>query len=252
MKLTALTNLLDQYLDISSFADAAVNGLQVQNSGSVTKIGLAVDACLETILLATQENCNLLLVHHGIFWGSAPPICGHHYRRVQALILADMSLYAAHLPLDAHPEVGNNIQIAKQLGLNNVVPFGSLGGPPLGVQGCLPTPRSWEAALGECRRVVGQEKATLRFGPELISRVGIITGSATDPHLFEEANRAELDLFITGEPKQPAYSLAQELNLNIFYGGHYQTEKTGVMALGEYLEKQLGLPTVFLETGCPF
>ncbi len=252
MKLTALTNVLDQYLDISSYADAALNGLQVENSGSVTKIGLAVDACLETILLAAQENCNLLLVHHGVFWGAAPPICGHHYRRVHALILADMALYAAHLPLDAHPEVGNNIQIARQLNLNNVVPFGSIGGPPLGVQGCFPTPLSWEAALGECQRAVGQQNATLRFGPESISRVGIITGSATDPHLFEEAARTGIDLLVTGEPKQPAYSLAQELNLNIFYGGHYHTERTGVIALGGYLEKSLGLPTVFLETGCPF
>ena len=252
MKLSDLTCHLDQYLDISSFADPSFNGLQVENSGSVTKVGLAVDACLETILKATEASCNLLVVHHGIIWGSAPPICGHHYRRIHALIMADMALYAAHLPLDAHPEVGNNIQTARALALDNPGPFGSLGGPALGVQGCLPTTLSRDEALARCRQIVGPEKATLRFGPDTISRIGILTGSATDPQLFEEAARGGIDLLVTGEPKQPAYSLAQELNLNIFYGGHYQTERAGVIALGAHLEKHLGLPTEFLEIACPF
>ena len=252
MTLAELVDYLDRYLAIHALSDASVNGLQVENSGTVTKVGLAVDACLESILKAAQSGCNLLLVHHGLFWGASLPICGHHYRRIRALVSADMALYAAHLPLDAHPEVGNNVQIAGRMGLTDRTPFGAHGGTHIGVLGKLPSPVPLEAVLAECRKALGPETALLLFGPDTISRIGVLSGSATDPVFFEEASQNKIDLLITGEPKQTAYSLAQELGLNIFYGGHYRTETFGVKALGSHITERFGLPVEFFETACPF
>ncbi len=246
-----IVEYLDRYLDIRAFQDASENGLQVENGGAIEKVGVAVDACLQSILMAAQAGCSLLLVHHGLFWGASLPVRSIHYRRLRALIRADMALYAAHLPLDAHPEVGNNILIAERLGLNEKKPFARYGNGCLGVQGVLPSPLPWEDAQEECRREVGPETHLLRFGPDRISSVGIITGSATDPALFEEASTGGIDLLITGEPKQSAYYLAQEFGLNIFYGGHYRTETFGVRALGDHLAERCDIPVEFIDTACP-
>ncbi len=251
MDLHEFTSYLDRYLDIHAFSDAALNGLQVENSCEVAKVGLSVDACLEAILKAAEKGCNLLLVHHGLFWGGSVPIRGHIYRRIRALVHADMALYAVHLPLDAHPEVGNNAQISRRLNLEETTPFGSYEGALIGVQGSLPGPVSMEEAVNTCRDAVGRERILFRFGPKTVSRVAIVSGSASDPALLEEASRNRIDLFITGEPKQAAYSLAQELGLNVFYGGHYRTETYGLKALGTHLTEQIGLPVEFIEVACP-
>ena len=251
MNLRDLVAYLNRYLEIHAYSDASVNGLQVENSGTISKIGLAVDACLESIIQATQAKCNFILVHHGLLWGTLPTIEGHFYRRLRALIHSDTALYAAHLPLDAHHEVGNNIQVAKRLDLKDTVPFGNYGGSPIGIQGCLPTTLSCEAALNLCRHAIGPEKIVFRFGPEKVSKIGVVTGSASDPFLLEEALQSGIDLFVTGEAKHSAYSLAQELGLNIFYGGHYQTETFGLAALGSHLSEHFKLPVEFLNTACP-
>jgi len=162
-----------------------------------------------------------------------------------------MALYAAHLPLDAHPEVGNNARIATHLQLNDRKPFARHGDRYLGVQGALPVPLAWEDCVQVCRDQVGCETQVLRFGPDRVSRVAVVTGSATDPGLFQEAARTGIDLLVTGEPKQSAYYLAQELGLNVFYGGHYRTETFGVRALGEHLAERFGIDSEFIETACP-
>jgi len=249
--LADLVRYLDHYLDAAAFQDASENGLQVENTGRVRKVGLAVDASLQGILMAAEQACDLLLVHHGLFWGAPVPVRGIHYRRLRALMQSDMALYAAHLPLDAHPEVGNNIQIAAGLKLDRHEPFARYGGRFLGVQGTFSSPLSWEEAQETCRKLLGHETRILRFGPGMISRVGIISGSATDPALFQEAVESGIDLLVTGEPKQAAYYLAQEMGLNVFYGGHYRTETFGVRALGDHLADRFGLPVVFLDTACP-
>jgi dinuclear metal center YbgI/SA1388 family protein len=251
MHLKDLTDYLDHYLSTDAFSDAAVNGLQVENTGSVNRIGLAVDACLESIVLAAEKHCDLLIVHHGLLWGADNRLCGHTYRRIRALIRADIALYAAHLPLDAHAEVGNNIQIAKRMALCDVRPFGTFGGSPVGVQGFLEHPIPLDESLAICTRKIGPPKTVLRFGPEQVARIGIVTGSATDAALFDEASHNGIDLLITGEPKQAAYGLAQEYGLNIFYGGHYHTETFGLRALAEHLLAHFGLPVEFIETACP-
>lgn len=252
VELKVLVDYLDQYLDTSTFSDASANGLQVEGNGSVGRIGLAVDACLESVLLAAEKNCDLLIVHHGLFWGEESHLCGHMYRRIRALIRADIALYASHLPLDAHPEVGNNVQIARRIPLSDVRPFGEYGGATIGFQGILEEPIPRKEAVAMCSQRIGSPKTLLKFGPEQIRRLGIISGSASDPPLFDQASRNRIDLLITGEPKHAAYSLAQEYGLNVFYGGHYHTETFGVKALGDHLAAHFGLPVTFLELGCPF
>ncbi len=250
--LTDLVDYLDRYLETASFADASANGLQVEGGGPVGRIGLAVDACLETVSLASKKRCDLLLVHHGLFWGADLRLCGHMYQRVRGLIRADIALYASHLPLDAHPEVGNNIQIARRMSLADVRPFGFYGGRQIGFQGDLEGRASLQDVIAVCSERIGPPKSLLRFGPEQIRRVAVVSGSASDPPLLEEASREGIDLLITGEPKQPAYYLAREYGLNIYFGGHYCTETFGVKALGEHLSARFGLPAEFLETACPY
>lgn len=252
VELRELVDYLDRYLETSSFSDASANGLQVEGSRSVRRIGLAVDACLASILLAAEKHCDLLIVHHGLLWGTELRLCGHTYRRVRALIEGDIALYASHLPLDAHPEVGNNAQIATGMSLSGIQPFGEYAGRRIGVRGSLNQPLLLPDAVTMCSERMGPPKSLLRFGPEKIGHLGIVTGSASDPPLFEEASRDGIDLLITGEPKQAAYNLAQEYGLNVFYGGHYHTETFGVKALGDHLASRFDLPTEFLETGCPY
>ena len=252
MELKELVDYLDRYLETSAFSDASANGLQVEGSGPVKRVGLAVDACLASILQAAEKGCDLLIVHHGLLWGEEIRLCGLMYRRVRSLMQADIALYASHLPLDAHPEVGNNIQIARRMSLCDVHPFGEYRGIPIGFQGCLEEPIRLQDALSACSEKIGPPKTLLQFGPEKIRRLGIITGSASDAPIFDEAARGGIDLLVTGEPKQAAYNLAQEYGLNVFYGGHYHTETFGVKALGNHLTERFGLPTEFVETACPF
>ena len=120
MELKKVTDYLDNYLEIDAFRDDSANGLQVENSGTVEKIGLSVDACHDAIVKAGSEGCTLLVVHHGLYWGKQELVLDYFYKRIRALIQADVALYAAHLPLDGHPEVGHNIQIARKVGLNNI------------------------------------------------------------------------------------------------------------------------------------
>jgi len=253
MKLKEVTDYLDGYLNIGEFQDDSANGVQVENStGSVEKIGLAVDACREAILKAADAKCGLLIVHHGLFWGKQKLIVDIHYQRIRALIVADMALYAAHLCLDGHHEVGHNVQIAKRIGLNAIEPFAEYNGRPLGMKGMLTAPKSLDEMTDDLKKAIGDFRGLLRFGPDRVRSVGIVSGSATDTELFKELKNTDIDLFITGEPKHGAYYLAQEYGLNIFYGGHYMTESFGMKALGDHLKKVLGISTVFIDVPCGF
>ena len=252
MELQNITDYIDSYLDIHSYQDDSTNGLQVENSGNIEKIGLAVDACLEAICKAREVGCNLLIVHHGLFWGRQQLVVDNHFLRIRALIMADMALYAAHLPLDAHPEIGHNRLIAQLLDLENIESFALYHGRPIGVKGRLRLPASRAEAAAGIEKAVGVCRGLFQFGPEKISSVAIVAGSATDPELFKEMKRNGIDLFITGEAKHGAYHLAKEFGLNIFYGGHYQTETFGMKALGEHLHKLFAIPVVFIDAPCVF
>lgn len=252
MELKRITDYLDTYLDIHSFQDDAANGLQVENSENVEKIGLAVDACHEVICKAGEAGCDLLIVHHGLFWGRQQLVIDSHFQRLRALIMADMALYGAHLPLDAHPEIGHNRLIARELDLADIEPFALYRGKHIGVKGRLKTPCLCAEAAEASEKAIGASQGLLEFGPEKIHTVAIVAGSATDPELFKELKLAGIDFFITGEPKHGAYHLAQEFGLNIFYGSHYQTETFGMKALGEHLFKLFAIPAVFIDAPCVF
>lgn len=252
MELKRITDYMDGFLDIHSFHDDSANGLQVENSGNIGKIGLAVDACLEAICKAGDAECDLLIVHHGLFWGRQELIVDNHFQRIRALIMADMALYAVHIPLDAHQEVGHNRMIARLLELENIEPFAMYHGKYIGVKGCFRHPGSLAEISARVEKAVAPCKGLLKFGPDIITTVAIVAGSATEPELFRELKLQEIDLFITGEPKYAAYHLALEWGLNIYYGGHYQTETFGIKALGEHLHKLFAIPVVFIDAPCEF
>jgi dinuclear metal center YbgI/SA1388 family protein len=252
MELKEIGLYLNDYLNVAAFDDDAANGLQVENSGAVEKVGVAVDACLESIAKAADAGCSMLIVHHGLFWGRPFLLTGNYYKRLSALMKSDIALYAAHLPLDAHPDVGNNAQIARKIGLSNIEPFAQYHGQPIGMRGRFSAPKKLAEVAKDLEQVVGPCHALLQFGPQTIQTIGVVSGSASDPDLITQLHDQGIDLFITGEPKHGAYYLIQELCLNIFYGGHYHTERFGPQALGEHIEKHFGLPTVYIDAPSPF
>lgn len=239
-----LAEYLDSLLNIAGVPDYpnAYNGLQVENSAEVGRIGAAVDATEASIRMAVKHNCNLLLVHHGLFWAGGAPLTGRRYRRIKLLVEHDVAVYSAHLPLDLHPEFGNNPQLAHAVGVNVRELFGTFQGVPIGVAGDLEIRR--EALAARLDDLLGVRVRMIAGGPEMISRVGIVTGGAGD--MIGQAVDAGLDAFITGEGAHHTYFDAMELGINVYYAGHYATETFGVRALGAHLEQKFGLPWEFL------
>ena len=245
MTLGELVGYLDSYLRVTEAADApnALNGLQVENSGRVERLGAAVDACEATIDLAAAARVSLLVVHHGLFWDGLEPLRGPRYRRLAGLIRHDLALYSAHLPLDLHPEVGNSAVLARALGVAVRGPFGTAHGAPVGVWGELALERSELAR--RLANVLGSPPRLLGFGPEKTGRVGIVTGAGGS--LIGEAAAAGLDSLITGEGAHHTFFAAEELHLNVYYAGHYATETLGVKALCDHVAARFGLPWTFLD-----
>lgn len=252
MEVRELTRYLNEYLKVASFDDDAANGLQVENSGMLTTVGMAVDACLESITKAADTGCTMLIVHHGLFWGRPFLLTGNYYQRINALIKSDMALYASHLPLDAHPEVGNNIQIARKIGLSAIEPFARYRGQLIGMKGVLAAPQPLAEVVKTLERIIGPCHALLPFGLPAVQTIGVVSGSASDPDLIGELRDQHIDLLVTGEPKHGAFYLIQELGLNVFYGGHYHTEQFGPRALGEHIEERFGVPAVYIDAQSPF
>lgn len=246
MRLDTLVGFLDEYLHIADeVADSpeALNGLQVSNSGEVTRLAAAVDLCVATVRQAAEQHADCLLVHHGLFWGGLKPLVGPVYRRLAGLVKANIALYAAHLPLDRHAEVGNNHVLARLLGIKVRGDFGSHHGAPAGVWG---DHRGTREELGwTLTRVLGTAPRVFPFGPDRAQRVGVVTGSGGG--LIPQAVAAGLDTFITGEGQHWTFFDAEELGINVFYAGHYATETVGVKALAEHVSKKFDLPWVFLD-----
>src|SRR5438552_14667278 len=245
MQLAELVSYLDSYLDVRSVPDAphALNGLQVERSGAVTRIAAAVDLCDATIALAATAGANFLLVHHGLFWGGLQPLVGAQYRRVARLIRHDIALYSAHLPLDRHPEVGNNAVLARALEVSPRGEFGEEYGAAIGVWGELDLPR--EALAARLAALLAIVPRVLVFGPKRVRRVGIVTGAGGS--LIPQAAAAGLDTYITGEGPHHAFFDAEELGINVIYAGHYATETVGVKALAEHVSAKFQLPWAFLD-----
>ena len=245
MRLNDLVGYCDDLLDVRGIPDApeALNGLQVANGGEVHRIAAAVDVCAATIRMAAEQGADCLIVHHGLFWGGNRPLVGPQLDRVAALIRHNIALYGVHLPLDCHPELGNAPLLARALGVEIRGAFGSWHEQPFGVWGELPLDRQ---ALGErLTRLLNAPPKAMLFGPPTVRRVGIATGAAGS--LIPQAAAAGLDTLITGEGNHHTYFDAEELRLNVYYGGHYATETFGVRALAEHLGAKFGLPWVFLD-----
>lgn len=244
MKRDELIAYLDEYLEIASFApiDRSSNGLIVGGiDKEVWRIAFAVDACQKTFDLAKEADADLLVVHHGLFWGSPLPLTGSHYTRVKTLLDNHLDLYVAHLPLDAHSEVGNNAVMARLLGLEQIEPFAPYKGKSLGYKGVSPTPLEpafIAKTLGFLNPVI------LPFGNQEIRTIGIVSGGASDD--VYAALEEGLDCFITGECQHQVYNDCLENKITLIAGGHYLSEVFGVQELARHLKKNLGLETVFV------
>lgn len=229
--------------DAFSDYDGAGNGLQMENSGAVTKIAAAVDASLATVHLAIAAGADLLIVHHGLFWSKTTPWVGRRRELLARLIENNLAVYSSHLPLDAHPRLGNNAQLCRALGFKNLKPFFNARGAALGRQTRSNITR--DALAKNLAAALGAPPRLLPGGGEQCHRIGVVTGGAGAEMALAAAEG--VDTFITGEGPHWTYARAEELGLNVFYGGHYATETFGVKALAATLAKKFHVPWVFLD-----
>jgi dinuclear metal center YbgI/SA1388 family protein len=247
--LTQIVAYCDRRVRIRDIADfpGALNGLQAANSGKVTKIGAAVDAGAGSFALAAAAGVDFLIVHHGMFWDGVQPIIGSQRTRLKTLLDADCAVYSAHLPLDAHPQIGNNALIARALDLKVsrwAIPY--QGTPIAAVVGKAPTRAKLKARL---TALFPRGITAIEFGPAQPRKVAIISGSGSS--CVAQLAAAGIDTLITGELKQSAFNAAQEAGLNLYICGHYATEVFGVCALAQECAARFRVPWEFLDTGCP-
>ncbi len=239
---------LDETLEVRTYADSATNGLQVESPQlSVSKIGFAVDSGLTIIQRAAALGCDMLVVHHGILWGSCEPITGPFGRKINLCMIGGLSLYASHLPLDGHLEYGNGAQIGKKLGLQNIEGFANFGGRTIGVQGTLPEQISIDVLAERIAALCSNDSKplVLPFGARSISTVAIVTGSGSST--LGECASLGIDVLISGEPKQEVYHRAKELECSAIFAGHYATETFGVRALERVLAEQFRVETEWID-----
>lgn len=235
---------LDEYLRIHAITDSSPNGLQVQGAATVTRVAFAVDGARQTIDTAVRSGAQMLVVHHGLWWGSHEQIVGNMHGRISALIRHDLSLYAAHLPLDCHPECGNNAELARMFEMTVAAWFGEYKGTPIGAIARPQKALNRNALLKRIESVLGTPPEVLPFGPRTIRQVGIISGGGA--MFCEEARRVGCDTLITGETSHSAYHMAKEAGINLIYGGHYATETVGLRALQRRLGRRYSVTTRFI------
>jgi dinuclear metal center YbgI/SA1388 family protein len=245
--LYAIVRHCDRLLRTREFKDydGAVNGLQVENRGTVTRIAAAVDATLATVKLAAVAKADLMVVHHGLFWSASRPWTGKRYELLQALLDYNMAVYSSHLPLDAHPRLGNNARLCAALGLKNRRPFFESHGQRIGLRTKTKILRTELSKRIE--RATGARPRLIPGGEEICTRIGIVSGGAGAE--LKKAAEEGVDTFITGEGPHWTCALAEELGVNVFYGGHYTTETFGVKALAAHLSAKFNVPWVFIH--CP-
>jgi len=250
-RITSIVSALDELLEPASFADLGPNGLQVPGGEEALRVVTGVSAQRELIERAVELDAQLLLVHHGLFWDFQPtgltPVLA---ARLRLLFEHDLALAAYHIPLDAHPEVGNNAILARALGCERHEPFGEFRGRAIGRAGTFAgdgVPA--EDLFARVREVTGREPLVQGTGPQRVRRIGIVSGSAADA--LQEAADLGLDAFLTGEPREHVMADARELGLHFIAAGHYATETFGVRALGDWLAGRFGLEHVFVDIPNP-
>src|SRR6476646_8786742 len=245
--LSDIVSYTDDFLRISDVGDwdNALNGLQIENSGRVTRIGAAVDVSTRVLTEAQKREIDLLIVHHGLFWPGLQPIQGALRRQLRIAFENDVALYGAHLPLDIHPKIGNNAQLVASLGLKSPQPFMEEKGQPVGLK--IRASMSRSELVRKLQKALNGPVKVFGFGPKQSRAIGVVTGAA-GLEIYRVAD-AGIDTFITGEAPHWAAVAAEELGMNLLLGGHYPTEVFGVKALAARLSKRFGIPWEFID--CP-
>jgi dinuclear metal center YbgI/SA1388 family protein len=245
--LSEVVNYTNDFLRIREIGDwdNALNGLQIENFGGVTKIGASVDASTRVLKAAVKQNVDLLIVHHGLFWPGLQPATGVLRRQLELAFENNIALYSAHLPLDLHPQIGNNAQLAAALGLKSTLPFFEEKGQKIGLKVRASLPR--DELDRKLQKVLSGSVKAFMFGPKKTGTIGIITGGAGS-EIYKVAQDG-IDTFITGEAPHWAAVAADELGMNLLLGGHYATEVLGVKALAAHLSKRFKIPWAFID--CP-
>jgi dinuclear metal center YbgI/SA1388 family protein len=236
------------FLEIDGFAgnDRSLNGIQVDNDGEVVrKIAFGVDAAMETFEQAAARNARMLFVHHGLFWGVPLRISGNIRRRIKFLLDHNICLYAVHLPLDQHPEFGNNAVIARLLELENIEPFGDYHSRKIGYKGTFTKPVSIEEAVKRISFMGRPPLGIFPFGKKEISSAAVMSGGAAES--AKDAIEDGIDLFVTGESSHQVYHDCLEGKLNMIAGGHYSTEVWGVQAVMRHCQTELGIDVEFID-----
>ena len=250
MTLGRIADHLDALLRTAEVPDypGALNGIQVEHAGPVTRCAVAVDASVDAIRGAVAAGADLLIVHHGLFWGGVQPLRGRHYERVRLLLQHDVAVYASHLPLDLHPTLGNNPLLARALGLEPTAPFARFQTISVGVMGEADVET---ATLADRARAVAEREGGGLVAVGLVPgrrtrRWAICTGAGASSDTLREAAAAGVDTLIVGEGPHHTAVEAQELGIAVLYAGHYATETFGVRALGAELERAFGVPWSFI------
>ncbi len=246
MRRADLIDYLDDYLRVNEIGDYGPQGLQVEaDKKAMQRIALSVDVSPAIIEAAADWQADMLLVHHGILWRSVERIAGPLGQRVRLLLKHGINLYAAHLPLDAHPEVGNNAQLAQMLGIEIAEWWCVPKDTPVGVYGSVKTAVSLSQFVDRIDSQLDTKARVLAYGPEQVNNVAIVSGFGADQAAAAQAMGA--DTFVTGETSHASYWSAADHGLNIIYAGHYATETVGVKALGQHLADKFGLSVNFFD-----
>lgn len=235
----------DTLLDTANIEDwsGASNGLQVENNGRITRIAAAVDGSMATVKLAIAAKADLLIVHHGLFWGPSAPWTGKRYELLKLLLENNLAVYSSHLPLDCHPKLGNNARLATALGLKQLKPFFFEKGRDIGLR--TNTRITLAQLVKKLEKAVGGPVTVLPGGSKTCNQIGIVTGGAGSQ--LAKAAADGVDTFITGEGPQHTFALAEDVGINVLYAGHYATETFGVKALSAHLAKKFKVSWEFLD-----
>jgi dinuclear metal center YbgI/SA1388 family protein len=246
VKRDAVVEFLDSYLDIAGFRDGSWNGLQLEGRDEVGRIMFAVDAGVETFERAVAERADMIVVHHGHFWsGVNPSVVGWCKRRLDILMRNDISLYAVHLPLDAHPVVGNNARLLGILGAKATGGFAEHHGRAISFTGELQTPAALDELTGRLETALDTHCRLLPFGPPTVRTVALVSGGGSMSD-FTAALAMGVDLYLTGDATE-IYHTARDGAMNVIFAGHHATETVGVKALGEVVAEEMGVETSFVD-----
>lgn len=241
-----INTFLKEVLDPHGIPDSAINGIQVETDADIAKAAFAVDASTEALHHAVDFGCNLLVVHHGLFWGQALPIVGNLRKRLSLMLKNNIGLIAYHLPLDAHIDYGNNSQILRAIVSAPLEPFGKYKGNFIGFMTTTEKPLLREKVM----QMLGMQHAQwphvlLPFGPAHIRTIAAVSGSGAQ--IIEEAIEKKVDLFITGDASHQIYHTAKEAGINVLSAGHYFTETFGIRALMKPVKEKFNIETLFID-----